>query len=144
MEQIPMSVPLPLHLIAPGFTYVNHPDHRNGTAGKSQWLISEEEERGVFDTSRSNNWLPPSPGWGLHSPNAQAMYLGISADGRRNLLVAKFVASNTPIVWHGYPADHQRKRQDVPTREILLDWTRLQFVNEPQMRKILKGQPCDL
>jgi hypothetical protein len=143
-KAVQMGGPFQTYTIAPGYIYLNHPDHRNGTADKSQWSISEVDERSVFNRSRINNWLPPSPGWGLHSHNDHTMYLGTSSDGVRSLLVAKFVASSAPIVWHGYPADHQRKRQDVPTREILVAWTNLRLINEPQMRKILRGQPCEL
>jgi len=138
-----VGTPLQIHVIAPGYSYQHHPDHRNGTPAKSQWIITEAQERDAFDGARTRNWLKVRLGWGLHAPNAHASYLGISPNGQE-VFVAKFVASNPPVVWHGYPADHQRNPHDVPELQILRDWENSQLITPSQMRKLLRGQPCDL
>ena len=143
VEDLRMGLPLQPQTIATGFRYKANSDHRNGTAGKSQWSLSEEEERSVFNAARVRNWLLPSPGWGLHSPNDLVAYLGSSCDGR-SLFVAKFVASHAPMVWYGYPADHQRNRRDVPPLKLLQDWEASGLISPSQKRKILRGQPCSL
>ena len=130
-------------MVAPGYSYQHHPDHRNGVASKSQWTITEAEERNVFEGARIRNWLRGGSGWGLHIQNTQITYLGISRWGHQ-VFVAKFLAGSTPVVWHGYPADHQRDPKDRPEREIVKEWETSQLISPGQMRKLLKGQPCDL
>lgn len=73
-----------------------------------------------------------------------ATYLGDSDDGLRRLLIAKFVASNSPKVWHGYPADHQKRTQDIPDTIILEEWMRLSYLKPAKIRKVMRGQPCNL
>src|SRR2546427_2748787 len=102
-----MGVPIQEHEIVPGLVYRHHPDHRNGTANKSQWTITEPDERDTFRNAESRMWLLEDRGWGLHTPNGRAEFLGVSHDSHdlnRQLFIAKFVASARPVVWHGYPA----------------------------------------
>jgi hypothetical protein len=139
-----MGIPIQQHVIAPGFTYQHHPDHRNRTAGKSQWTVSEADERTTFDYSRTNQWLAQHVGWGVYVLAGRATYLGVSDDGLRRLLIAKFVGSNSPKVWHGYPADHQKTTHDIPTTKILGQWMRLNLLRAAKVRKLMRGQPCNL
>jgi len=139
-----MSAPILPHVIAPGFSYQHHPGHRDGTAGKSQWSVTETEERGIFDHSRMSQWLSQYLGWGVHVVTGQAVYLGNSDDSARSLIIAKFVASNSPKIWHGYPADHQRRIQDIPEPKILMEWMRLKYLKPAKIRKLMRGQPCSL
>ncbi len=50
----------PQHEITPGVFYINHPLHRNNAPGKSQWCISETEERACFNPSnlRKRSFAP--------------------------------------------------------------------------------------
>jgi len=139
-----MGAPVLQHVIAPGYIYQHHPDHRNHTSGKSQWTITEEDERTTFDHSRTSQWLAQQHGWGLHVLAGHAAYLGDSDDGLRRLLIAKYVASNSPKVWHGYPADHQKRTHDIPDSKILGDWMRLNLLRPAKIRKLMRGQPCNL
>jgi hypothetical protein len=132
------------HHVTDGFTYQNHPDHRNNSAGKSQWTISEGDELSVFDLARTNSWLLAKCGWGLFMPNGTVSYLGLDQRHERPLFVAKFVAANQSILWHGYPADHERHIQDRPSTEILRNWMDSELLPEAKIRKIGRGQPCSL
>jgi hypothetical protein len=60
------------------------------------------------------------------------------------LFVAKFVASAPPAVWHGYPADHERNPQDIPESEVLRDWIQSGLLAAAKVRKLTRGQPCNL
>jgi hypothetical protein len=139
-----MSIPLAQHLIAIGFVYQHHPDHRNGTTGKSQWIVTEANERAIFDSARTSRWLAANLGWGIHVLAGRAEYLGEASNGGRRLLVAKFVAGNNPKIWHGYPADHQKRIEDIPNATILRDWMQRRFLNAAKVRKLMRGQPCNL
>lgn len=139
-----MSAPILPHLVAPGFSYQHHQGHRNGAAGKSQWTVTQVEERSIFDHSRTSHWLAQNLGWGVHVLSGQAAYLGNSDDGARRLIIAKFVASNSPKTWHGYPADHQRRTQDIPDTTILMAWMSLNYMKPAKIRKLMRGQPCSL
>jgi hypothetical protein len=127
-----------------GANYQHHPDHRNNQGGKSQWIISEESERASFGNAVAQGWIVGRVGWGVHPPNTQPQVLGVSQDRRRQLYIAKFVASQAPVLWHGYPADHQRHPQDVPAAPILRNWLTGALFVPAKIRKLLKGQPCTL
>jgi hypothetical protein len=139
-----MGVPIMPNEIAPGFMYQHHPHHRNGIHGKSQWRIPELDERNAFDQARNRNWLTDACGWGLHTPNGIVSYLGVDQDHGRQLFVAKFIVSDAPAVWHGYPADHQRNPQDIPDNDVLRDWMRSRILTDAKVRKLMRGQPCNL
>jgi hypothetical protein len=124
--------------------YQPSPLHRNNAPTKSQWTISEADERTAFETAEHKGWLIPSEGWGLHLRGDRPSYLGLAQDRARELFIAKFVGSGTPIVWHGYPADHQLHRQDVPPELVLNKWMQLALVPPAKIRKIAKAQRCRL
>jgi hypothetical protein len=138
-----MSTPIPQCDID-GVNYQHHPDHRNGNTKKSQWTISEPAERESFRQAGVREWLSVDRGWGLHTPNERPEVLGESQDRERKLFVAKFVASAAPVVWHGYPADHQRHPQDVPESRILSAWESSGLLAAAKITKLLKGKPCSL
>ncbi len=131
-------------VIAPGVTYGVHPHHRNGAHGKSQWDISEGQERDVFVNARNQNWLLQDMGWGLHLVAGQVSYLGRAQDRQRRIFVAKFVDGNQNQFWHGYPADHQRNPGDIPVQNILQGWLNAKLLRRAIVRKLVRGQPCNL
>lgn len=139
-----MGVAIQQFDIRPGFVYRLNPDHRNGTGGKSQWTIPPPDEVRCFRQADDRAWLSVNVGWGLHMPDGGPQFLGISEDRSRALFVAKFVASEAPVAWHGYPADHQRHPQDIPAPSVLKAWLDLDLLNPAKIRKLSRGQPCSL
>ena len=139
-----MGIPLTSQTVAPGYAYTVHPHHRNGTAGKSQWTVTEAQELGIFANSLTQQWLLGGFAWGLYSPGGQVSYLGVSSNNQTRLFVAKFVGGVAPIVWHGYPADPQRSVRDIPEPSIFRKWIDQGVLGLPKIRKLMRGQPCDL
>lgn len=130
--------------IAPGVTYCIHSHHRNGTPGKSQWSIPKIHERDAFVHARNQNWLLQDVGWGLHIAGGQVAYLGVAQDRKRQLFVAKFVDGDQIQAWHGYPADHQQHPKDIPTQNTLQKWLNANLLRPAVIRKLVRGQPCNL
>ncbi len=133
------------HTIADGVSYSSHPHHREASRRrqKSQWTISESDEIGVFRAAFESGWLDTESGWGLHIPDNAIAQLGTAIDGETALHVAKFIATGaTP--WHGYPADHQRRIEDVPSERHLNAWMQRGLLTNAKVRKLVKQQPCNL
>lgn len=139
-----MGMVPPISAGAPNNAYHCHPDHRNGNLNKSQWTITQVQELDAFRYAEANKWLDGAKGWGLHLVNGAAQYLGISVSRVTQLFVAEFVAGNAPVLWHGYPANHQAHAQDIPHAQVLKDWMKLNLVAAPKIRKLMRGQPCSL
>jgi hypothetical protein len=124
--------------------YVPYAKHRNNTPQGSQWTITVPDEHACFFASGQHGWLRDAVGWGLHFLNNVPDYLGIAIDRQRRLFVAKFVAGNEPVEWHGYPADPEKNVQDIPREDILKMWQEADVLSAAKIRKILRGQPCRL
>jgi hypothetical protein len=122
--------------------YQPNPVHRNGTPGKSQWIVPLSAELSAFGRAGSSGWLLETAGWGLHLEANRADYLGTSRDAERQIFFAKFVMSAAS--WHGYPADHVTNRADIPAPPILRSWLDQEFLRAATIRKITKGQRCSL
>jgi hypothetical protein len=129
--------------IVPGVIYTIHPDHRNNTARKSQWRVTEDQEIACFNLSWRNEWIGADVGWGLHIVDNRAEYLGVGQDHLTPVFMAKFKNDNVQPDWHGYPVDHTRNC-DRPLEPILRRWMDLQFIAPEKMSKILRGKPCRL
>jgi hypothetical protein len=132
------------YTIAPGVTYGVHPHHRNGMRRKSQWTISEDQERGVFVDARDKNWILQDIGWGLKIVEGRVAYLGVAQNHITQLFVAKFVNGNRKQSWHGYPADHQRHTQDIPNETMLQRWLDDGVLPPQKIAKLQRGKPCSL
>jgi len=135
---------LTTYSIAPGLSYCVHPHHRNRMRGKSQWTIGANEERDVFVSAKTQNWIQSSEGWGLHIVGGCVAYVGIAQDHARQLFVAKFVNGNQNQFWHGYPADHQRHAQDIPSEFVLRRWLVGGLLPPQKIAKLQRGKPCSL
>jgi hypothetical protein len=133
-----------VYKITESVSYSVHPSHRNRAIGKSQWTVSETTEKNVFARMLDNEWIQGNVGWGVHVNRERLQYVGVSADGQRKLVLAKFVDGNANNEWHGYPADHQRSNSDIPASEILKKWLSENIMSAAKIRKISKGQPCSL
>ena len=92
--------------------------------------------------TRANHWIENESGWGLHYSNGVLDYLGLAQDHTTQVFIAKFVGNQG--TWHGYPADHQQNRQDIPAERIRKIWIDTNVLRRAQIRKITKGQPCRL
>ncbi len=128
------------------FQYVINRHHRNGNVSKSQWTISEAEETGCFNHAKDQGWIFPQMerGWGLHIADTRPSWLGIAQDRATRLFIAKFVGNVSLGEWHGYPADYRRNNQDIPDEDVLRRWLSVDALSASKIRKIAKGQPCNL
>ena len=124
--------------------YIHKADHRNNSPRKSQWTISVRDEKTCFFRMYNLRWCEGNYGWSLHLNKGITNYLGVSVKRHRKLFLAKFVGGNNNQLWHGYPADHILNQQDTPTMEILLAWKLAGYISLPKVRKLIKGQPCNL
>ncbi|MFN6466282.1 MAG: hypothetical protein RMZ41_031320 [Nostoc sp. DedVER02] len=135
--------------ILPQIYYTHKIDHRNNSPEKSQWTISELQERNCFQLSLQS-CLNQSPyiSWGLYFEDDRVVYLGTSASNEPDfyqLFIAKFIDSSQNSNWHGYPANPScGKNQDIPPVNILRDWQQQNYLRTTTIRKISKGQRCRL
>ena len=130
--------------IRTGVFYSHHPDHRNNSVNKSQWEISKEQEKECFIHVIEQTWIINNVGWGFHFHDNIISYLGKAQDHRTLVFIAKFVDGTNSNIWHGYPSDHQQNQADIPLRPILQCWLNNNILNRAKIRKISKGQPCNL
>ena len=121
-------------------TYLSNPQHRDRTKGKSQWTITLKDEIACFNVACAKHWTDKGNGWGLHYSGEVLAYLGVAQDHQTRVFIAKFVENEG--IWHGYPADHQTNRQDVPAEPILAIWMKTEVLRPAKIRKIMRGQPC--
>ena len=123
--------------------YIPNPKHRNKSSDDAQWTIPEEEERTSFIESWMNGWCLNGKGWGLHLVDSRATNLGRTEAPVEDSFIAKFVSSEEPVKWHGYPAD-RRKNQDIPPREIRNVWLIKEMLGAAKVSKVGKGKRCRL
>lgn len=134
---------LVVHVLECGRSYVHKADHRDGTAAKSQWSIDEADERGCLSKSVASSWCDTEHAWGVHRVSGQVRHLGIAQNRVTQLFVAKYVNGQNNL-WHGYPADPQRHSQDIPPQYVLNSWLSLDILPAAKIRKIQRGQRCQL
>lgn len=132
------------HTIQSDVHYIHKMDHRDGSHRKSQWTISEVDERSVFHRTYSKEWYDGTIGWGLHFTQNAILELGTGVNRIRRLFVAKFVDGNARGEWHGYPADYLANQQDAPDEVYLMAWCEKGYMSRAKMRKILQRKPCNL
>ncbi len=136
--------------ILPEIFYTHKIDHRNNSGEKSQWTITELEEKSCFKYSLESYWNKPHYyiSWGLYLRNDKVEYLGNSAKNEPELcqlFIAKFIDSSKNSKWHGYPANPSgQKPQDIPPENVLGDWLSKQYLRPQLIRKIARGQKCKL
>ena len=131
-------------LLAAGLpAYISNPKHRNSSSADAQWTILEEEEHTSFVESWTNGWCLEGKGWGLHLVDGSVATLGRTEAPVEDSFIARFVSSDEPIRWHGYPAN-RRKNQDIPPREIRYAWLSKGLLAAAKISKIGKGKRCRL
>lgn len=120
--------------------YQINPHHRNGAQNKSQWTISNREEVEVFGWSLENNSIADEYYWGVLFNGTVCLSLGVTPH-RLNSKIARFVCSNFPRVWHGYPVDYVNDPQhDCPNYEVLRKWAGLGIITKAKIAKLIGGQ----
>jgi hypothetical protein len=124
-------------------SYFFVPYHRNGASHKSQWSIRYETELRFFESACP---APPT------SDIARIWYLPPEVDDSlqvigvssltyrtpRELHIALFINGNP---WHGYPADPERHRHDVPPENLVADWMTASRVSKQQGARLLGQRP---
>jgi hypothetical protein len=131
-----------------GIFYKHKVDHRNQSPEKSQWIITEADERECFKYSFILGWSQQScTTWGLYFKENKVDYLGKTATNESSfyyLFIAKFVDSTKNNKWHGYPANPGGKQQDIPPESVTKEWLNKNYLSTHKIRKISKGQKCRL
>jgi len=125
-------------------TYIISSQHRQlGNPNKSIWSIPYEEEIDCFILSKTSKWINGSVCWGLKPINNRLEVIGKNND-QEDLKIAKFVDGNKNNIWHGYPADCKRKKQDIPDTEILVIWKNKELIGKSDVRKLKQQMTCNL
>lgn len=125
-------------------TYSFHTHHRDRNPAKSQWSISSDNELDSFKNAMNSEWLINNNGWGIFPITGNPDYLGVAKDQITQLLIAKFVFDENRNNWHGYPANHIEKAQDIPDDIVLKKWIENSVLPRAKISKIGKGKPCKL
>lgn len=116
--------------------YIISSQHRKTKKShKSYWTISYKEEVECFCSTFSEKWIEDYEGWGLKVENSNIIVLGQSKK-KTDLKLAKFVDGNQNDIWHGYPADHLEKTQDIPPIFILKLWKEKGYISKADVLKI--------
>ncbi len=124
--------------------YIISPHHRaTGKKDKSIWTISYKDEIDCFIQSRVSEWIIGSICWGLKISDGKIQVIGKNQVSDE-LKIAKFIDGDNKNIWHGYPADHKSKKQDIPDMKILIMWAEKNFINKSEIRKIKQQLSCNL
>ena len=124
--------------------YIISSQHRRkGNPKKCVWIITFNEEVDCFIQAINQNWKDGDEAWGLKLHNTTLQILGENNDNDE-LKLAKFIDGNNNDIWHGYPADHMNRPQDIPTEAILKIWVSKHYITKSKMNKIRRGQACSL
>jgi hypothetical protein len=137
----PDSAPLPPQHSKP-MNYLPKADHRRPAARqKSQWTISDSEERDCFELAATSDWTWRNSYWGLHVSAGTAQFLGSSqAPEREPVFIAKFIEDQAN--WHGYPVAHWRSPYDKPSSGILKDWHAKGYIRKKTVKRVVGGRRC--
>jgi hypothetical protein len=124
--------------------YIISSQHRrSGNPNKSIWTITNEEEVACFILSVNSNWTSNHIGWGIKLIGSVLQVVGRN-DANADLKFAKFVDGTKRKVWHGWPADYRRKKQDIPSTIVLALWKNKNYISKSQVRKIKQQITCNL
>lgn len=117
--------------------------HRNGTKSKSQWLISVDDEIGLFANAKKEGYTSIGTGHSVWVVDSQLLDLGITTSGITTKL-ARFVDGTHTDNWHGYPANYISAKSDIPPTCVLHKWADQNFISKSDITKIQKQRPCKL
>jgi hypothetical protein len=114
-----------------------HPKHRNSTPNASQWDVTEAQERQIFAASFNETWIKTKRGHGLYTPAGKPLTLGKARS--KTAFIAIFRSDGH--TWHGYP--ELSEYANIPS-DTILEWLNMGYIKMRTMRRLSKGQPCDL
>jgi hypothetical protein len=128
----------------PSPPYLPKADHRDATAKKSQWWVTERREEGIFRHALSALWCTDQKAWGLRIDDDFPDYLGESArdPGPVEPLAVAFFEVGNPS--HGYPSYCRPGDKDAIPARVLADWLAQGLLSKAKIRKLGKGQRCKL
>lgn len=123
--------------------YICNQQHRDGNPNKSQWKLSECEERELFRVSYDSCWFNQHKTWcfGIISKERKLKILGVSAKNNpppTDLHFAKFVCDQS--LWHGYPFGKASSDLGQIPREVLASWKKDNYISNAIRNKIHKGR----
>lgn len=136
-----MSIEYPEKNITGIYTAVSY--HRNGTANKSQWTISVDEEIDLFADTKQKGQIYEDKGHALWVIDAKAEVLGLTEKGNETRL-ARFEDGNRIDHWHGYPANYLKAKNDIPPMELLLKWRNQNLITKADITRLKQQKPCSL
>ena len=116
--------------------------HRNSSFAKvkTQWRISCRDEVACYGHSLEKGYRQEDYYWGYVLRYGRCIQLGKTASGNVSK-IAKFVCSENPRVWHGYPVDYiDDPSHDCPNREVLNRWREERVISKPEMIKLITGK----
>lgn len=141
---MPLLVDTEINITDLNCSYIISSAHRNALPrDKSKWIIGMEEELSCFKNSINNDWNGTYISWGLRINDNNIEIIGINPL-REDLKIAKFIDSGKNQIWHGYPADYRRKKQDRPHVNILIKWKDAGIIQKHHIVKIRAGKLCNL
>jgi len=115
--------------------YKVNPQHRGALpiSQKSQWRISEADERLLFVKAKSYEWFCPKEClWSIDDE-----FNMIGEDSVGDLFVAKFWGNQGE--WHGFPVSTKRQLDRPPTSAIN-DWVKRKIIRKRIGNKMAQGQ----
>lgn len=122
--------------------------HRNNSLkDKSLWTIDEEVEINCFKESQEKIWVQDYISWGMdyESIKEKVVIKPIgNSEHNEELKIGRFIDSGKNNIWHGYPANYRRKKQDIPPTKVLLNWVGLGILKKHQVTKIKQQKKCNL
>lgn len=117
--------------------------HRNGTTGKSQWIISVDEEIELFAKTKRDNQIFDDKGYALWIVSDAACVLGLT-ERNSETRIARFEDGTRSNHWHGYPANYLRAKNDIPPMALLKQWKDRGFIEKSDITRLKQQKPCSL
>jgi hypothetical protein len=136
-----MSTEYPDYEIAGYYKAVSY--HRNGTAGKSQWTISVDDEFDLFAKAKRDGQIFDDKGYALWIVADAACVLGITEHESETRL-ARFEDGTRSDHWHGYPANYLRAKNDIPPMSLLRQWKESGLIEKSDITRLKLQKPCSL
>ena len=117
--------------------------HRNGTADKSQWTISVDDEFDLFAKTKRDGQIYDDKGYALWIVSDVACVLGVTEHNSETRL-ARFVDGTRSDHWHGYPANYMRAKNDIPPMSLLKQWKESGLIEKSDITRLKQQKPCSL
>lgn len=117
--------------------------HRNGTSGKSQWVISVDEEIELFAKAKRDKQIFDDKGYAIWIISDKACVLGVT-DLNSETRLARFVDGSRSDHWHGYPANYLKKKNDIPPMSLLKEWKDKGLIEKSDLTRMKYQKPCSL